>query len=235
MAIVNFNHYSACKRRNTEAILFLPTAEFDYQREGKETQKPWKVLWLLHGGGGDQTDFIRLSSVCRYAKEHRIAVVMPAGENFVTTDFEYVTEELPRLVRSVFPISDKAEDNMIGGLSFGGDCAMRAAMTFPERYRAALIMSAAGTEHRGSVEDAKLLFDVFGLAEELKQKERIPKLIFATGDGDRGFPYYTPVIDRLEAAGVPVSRHFVPGDGHSWGFWDDTVKLALDELFELDQ
>lgn len=194
----------------------------------------YQTLWLLHGGGGDENDFVSFSNIVRYADTHRIAVVMPAGENFCLNDYEYVIDELPKTLRVLFPLSDKREDNFIGGLSHGGDAAMRACFEHPDRYAAGLIMSAAGTEHRGPVENAALLFDVYGLAEKhVKAGMEMPKLIFATGSGDRGFPYYTPVIDKVESIGIPVTRHYVENDGHSWDFWDNTLRFALQDLLPI--
>ena len=149
-------------------------------------------------------------------------------------DYDYVTEELPGLLRVLFPLSGNREDNFIGGLSHGGDGALRACLEHSDRYAAGLIISAAGTDHRGEMDQAALRFDVFGLASQLVDRGgQPPKLIFATGSGDRGFPYYTPVIDRLETVGLPVIRHYVDGDGHSWNFWDDTLRLTLRELLPI--
>ena len=58
-------------------------------------------------------------------------------------------------------------------------------------------------------------------------------LIFATGSGDRGMKYYVPVIDRVEKMGVPVTRYYVENDGHSWDFWDSTVRKALNEMLPI--
>lgn len=89
-------------------------------------------------------------------------------------------------------------------------------------------MSAAGTDHKGSIAEAALRFDVWGAAKRLLEcGDKIPQLIFATGTGDRGFPYYTPIIDRLTEMGLPVKKHYVDGDGHSWDFWDETLRRAV--------
>lgn len=47
--------------------------------------------------------------------------------------------------------------------------------------------------------------------------------------GDRGFPYYTPIIDRLVEMGLPIRKHYVEADGHSWEFWDETLRDAVDK------
>ena len=237
MALIRMNHFSRAKGCQCNVTVLLPTDGMKEQRSGVSAEVPgmrYQVLWLLHGGGGDDTDFINYSNIVRYADAHKIAVVMPAGSSFYDTDFEYITQELPRTLRILFPLSEKREDNVIGGLSHGGDAAMKACFVYPERYAAGLIMSAAGTDHRGALEEAALRFDVFGsAAHNLETGVEMPKLIFATGDGDRGFPYYTPIIDRIEAMGIPVTRHYVEGDGHSWDFWDNTLRLALQELLPI--
>ena len=237
MALIRLNHFSKCKGRQTNVTVFLPTDGMQEHRNGTTIQVPgmkYQVLWLLHGGGGDESDFVNYSNIVRWADEHKIAVVMPAGDSFYDTDYAYITEELPGFLRVVLPLSESREDNFIGGLSHGGDGALRACLEYPDRYAAGLIMSAAGTDHRGDLDKAALRFDVFGLAGQLAERgSEAPRLIFATGSGDRGFPYYTPVIDRLDAMGLPVTRHYVDGDGHSWDFWDNTLRLALRELLPI--
>lgn len=231
------NHLSFCKGKQTNVTVILPTKGMEDKRRGfgyEMRGMQYQTLWLLHGGGGDDSDFVNFSNIVRYAEEHRIAVVMPSGTQFYGTDYEYITKELPETLRLLFPLSERREDNFIGGLSHGGDAAMKAAMEYPDRYQAALIMSAAGTDHKGSVQAAKLRFDVWGNAEKiLAASEPAPELIFATGSGDRGFPYYQPIIDKLDTMGLHVKRHYVEGDGHSWDFWDSTLHLALDTLLPI--
>ena len=233
MALIRMNHLSFCKGNQTEVTVILPTSNMEDKRAGVGLEIPgmkYQTLWLLHGGGGDNTDFVNYSNIVRYAEAHRLAVVMPAGKQFFSADYAYITEELPQMLRCLFPLSGKREDNFICGLSHGGDAAMKAIIEYPDRYAAAIIMSAAGTDHKGPVEDAALRFDVWGSAQRiLSSGGPMPELIFATGTGDRGFPYYTPIIDRLDAMGLNVKRHYVDNDGHSWDFWDNTIRTAIEK------
>lgn len=232
MALIRMNHLSFCKGNQTEVTVILPTRNMNDKRGNVAIETPgmkYQTLWLLHGGGGDNTDFVNFSNIVRYAEEHRLAVVMPAGKQFYGTDYEYITEELPEVLHCLFPLSTKRKDTFICGLSHGGDGAMRAILEHPDRYAAAIIMSAAGTDHKGLVEDAALRFDVWGNAQRIiDSREPMPELIFATGTGDRGFPYYTPIIDRLDAMGLNVKRHYVDDNGHSWDFWDATIRTAIE-------
>ena len=237
MALLHINHLSMSRGTQRNLTVILPSDGMDEKHSGESFMKPgmkYQTLWLLHGGGGDDSDWVNFSNIVRYANEHKIAVVMPEGQNFFEDDYAYITEELPAFLRAILPLSDKREDNFIGGLSHGGDASMKACFEHPDLYAAGLIMSAAGTDHKGPVEEAALRFDVFGCAEKLLQPGvEIPKLIFGTGSGDRGFPYYVRVIDKLDSMGIPLTRYYIENEGHSWDFWDSTVRKALNEMLPI--
>ena len=137
MALIRMNHLSFCKGNQTEVTVILPTSNMEDKRAGVGIEIPgmkYQTLWLLHGGGGDNTDFVNYSNIVRFAEAHRLAVVMPAGKQFFSADYAYITEELPQMLRCLFPLSGKREDNFICGLSHGGDAAMKAIMEYPDRY-----------------------------------------------------------------------------------------------------
>lgn len=154
MAILRMNFLSRALRMNTNITVILPTINADYQMAGfEETYIPgmkFQVLYLLHGGSGDDSDYVNFTNITRYAEQHKLAIVMPSAGNSCYTDYEdgtkyytYIAEELPRLCETLFPISTKREDTFIGGLSMGSHGAMKAAMNHPERYAAVLLMSGA--------------------------------------------------------------------------------------------
>ncbi len=239
MALITFNYRSTILRGATTVSIVLPTDGF---KEGAPSVYvpgvKFQTLWLLHGGMGDNNDFMNYSSILRYAENARTAVVMPScpGRFFEEPYYSFVTEELPKVLRTLFPLSPSREDNFIGGLSHGGDCSLKAVLEHPDRYGAALVMSAAGTTHSHDPKETnfKLHFDVYGLAEKnLASGQPLPHLFFATGSGDRGFPAYVPVIDRLDEMGYPLTRLYEEGDGHSWPFWDRMVAAALDHMLPL--
>lgn len=235
MAVMRISLNSSVLKRKNDITVFLPIDLTEDYRKHVDLFKSgvkFQVLWLLHGGWGDDTDFRDYSNVLRYAAEHHLALIMPGGVDFYKSPYyEYVTEELPRQLCAMLPLSAEREDNFICGLSFGGDCALRTCLEHPDRYAAGLVMSAAGTDHHDKV---SMRFDAFAMAQQLLDSgAEVPRLIFATGSGDRGFPFYVSVIDDLEKLGLPLQRHYVDGDGHSWDFWDATVKTAMEQWFPL--
>jgi putative tributyrin esterase len=108
----------------------------------------FQTLYLLHGGAGDDSDYVNFTNIVRYADENRIAVVMPCDYNYFYTDdpkgpryWKYVSEELMEVCQALFPLSDKSEDNFVAGLSMGGGGAMKMGLVNCERFAAVLCMS----------------------------------------------------------------------------------------------
>ncbi len=106
---------------HTNVYILLP---YDSSKEIKS----YPVLYLLHGGGGNAQDWIRYTSIERYADENEIAVVMPeVGGNSFYGDmvhgykyYTYLTEELPMVMNCFLPISNEQKDRFVAGLSMGG-------------------------------------------------------------------------------------------------------------------
>ena len=128
--------------------IILPEVAKSASESGAPEGK-FKTLYLLHGLSGDHKSWMRFTSIERYAAKHKIAVVMPAVQRSWYTDTEYdmkyftfITDELPTVFRSYFSgASDKRCDNLIGGLSMGGYGAMKAALTFPEKYAGVIALA----------------------------------------------------------------------------------------------
>ena len=246
---------------HTKVTVVLPTG-----RPGaveKQEKCLYQVLWLLHGGSDDSNDFILNTNIARYAEDHQIAVVIPEDNNAFYTDgyipnngryFSYVTEELVRMCRSIFPFSDKREDNFVGGNSMGSGGAMKCAMLHPELYSAALIMSGSGIRmHRAedkwvaeffekvingedvsdypSVEDPKkdvqMAIPIYNILKD--GKSDLPKLFLTCGGDDFLIDNVRPALKFYEKMGMPFFYEEVPGYKHEWDFWDLSLRKALNE------
>lgn len=153
MSVLTYNFESHYLKNNHEIAVILP----DKPRELSCSQfyqsgKKYKVLWLLHGTFGDQTDWIRKTNIERYACQRELAVVMPPAlnSNYSNWDrcmmgysmYDYLTEELMPMVYGWLPVSSKREDNFIAGLSMGGRGTIKYAVNRPELFAAAAVLSA---------------------------------------------------------------------------------------------
>jgi putative tributyrin esterase len=154
MAVIKMNFLSQTLGMQTNVTICLPSFSFADIMKGREDVyvpgMKYQTMWLLHGGSGDDSDYVNFTNIVRYADNHKLAVVMPCDYNASYTDdpdgakyFSYVVDELPKLCRAFFPLSDKREDNIVAGLSMGSHGAMKCAVVRPEQYCAALMMSGA--------------------------------------------------------------------------------------------
>lgn len=218
----------------------------------------FQTLYLLHGYSGDHTNWMRRTSIERYADENRIAVVMPAADNSFYTDmasgkkyYTYISEEIPRKARELFPLSHEREDNFIAGLSMGGYGAFKIALRNPEKFAAAASISGAldvanlVNDPTHASPDRRLEFinifgdltkiknsenDLFYLAQNLKNSNTdIPKLYQACGTED--FLYEQNIKFKNFAKDIGLDLVYEEGPGeHTWAFWDKYIQNVLNFL-----
>jgi S-formylglutathione hydrolase FrmB len=229
---------------NTTVNLLIP--------QDVKVGEKFKVLYLLHGYIGDHTDWTRYTSIERYAWEYRYAIVMPAVNNSYYMDtasglkyFTYITKELPQFITTMFPVSDKKEDTFIAGLSMGGYGALKAALTYPERYqKAASLSGALNIDHIAdlAVEDPKNVWfrSVFGnkptqnTSNDLKYLIRLhkrhnvqlPNLYLVCGTED--FLYQDHVQFHQFLVDEKIDHIYLDAPGvHDWAFWDEHIQKIL--------
>jgi S-formylglutathione hydrolase FrmB len=114
-------------------------------------ERPLRTLYLLHGIGGDETQWLFRSRIVSVAEAHGVAVVMPAGGHSFYVDRpsafewvgEYIGRELVAHSRSLFPLSTAREDTWIGGLSMGGYGAIRNGLKYHDTFGAVAALSSA--------------------------------------------------------------------------------------------
>ena len=152
MAVFHVNFQSETLGRTVPLCVILPTDKLNFGVAPKKREdKPFKTLYLLHGIVGNHIDWLYGTRIQRYAEEHDLAVVMPAGENSMYVDqpwnvtmySKYIGEELVEFTRKSFPLSRKREDTYIGGLSMGGFGAMHNGLKYHETFGAIISLSGA--------------------------------------------------------------------------------------------
>ncbi|NLM76686.1 MAG: esterase family protein [Ruminococcaceae bacterium] len=214
---------------------------------------PLPVLYLLHGLSDDHTIWMRRTSLERYAATRRLAIVMPAVHRSFYTDMKhgyrywtFISEELPRVVRHFFHISQRREDTFAAGLSMGGYGALKLGLRLPDRYAAVASLSGAvdlASLHEKSdaerVAESRLIFgsmeefkdstdDLFALAAQTAASgKNKPAIFMACGTDDFLWEDNLRFRPYLEQLGYKVSWHQKDGIGHEWGYWDETIRQVL--------
>jgi len=218
---------------------------------GMESQRgrgKFPTLYLLHGASDDHTAWSRRTSIERYVASLGLAVVMPNVHRSYYTNmaegydyWEYISEEIPDLARSFFPLSDRREENFVAGLSMGGYGAFKLACLCPEKFCAAASLSGAleiGWMKEARPEEARRVFgdldpsgnsphEPIRMLEELCASDRPkPKLFQCCGtedflyDGNRNF--------KKVAEGKELDYTYLERPGsHCWDFWDEAIQDVL--------
>lgn len=255
MAFFDFSLHSKALGGQTGVSLIVPIYENNEDRI--EAGERFQTLWLLHGGGGDHTDYVRKTSIERLAIKHKLAVVMPEVGNSFYTDipngaqyYTYVSQELPALLRKHFPLSDLREDNFIAGLSMGGFGASKIGFNNMDNYSAVALMSTGpmgphqlaetlsgdGRNKRfdaifGSLESVPgSMNDIWYVLKEAKKNgSSLPAIYDCCGTEDFTYGRFCEFRKVAEEIGLEVT--FAEGPGaHTWDFWDEYLPKIIDWL-----
>ena len=264
MPVMRLNFISKELGMATNVTAIMPGFDqnFDVGRSVSEIYEPerkFPVLWLLHGGSGDDADYLNWTNIARYAVEYDCAVICPANYNAAYSDFprgakyyKYITEELREFIFSRFPhLSDKREDNFIGGLSMGSGGAMKIAMDKPEQYSYAPIMSGGippkGVMHSGhSAFRERIIAAGWPMPKQPRDIARPDSEAIAKRNVEEGKPLPTFILCCGEADNIAYTSHMnarkvlpemgyktinfsLPGYNHEWDFWEICFRHAFAE------
>jgi putative tributyrin esterase len=255
MALFHSHFFSETLGFQTSATVCIPQAtgntQIGVKTAAERSFRP--CLWLLHGLSDDHTVWTRRTSIERYAEAAGIAVVMPNVHRSFYTNmasggayWDFLHEELPRLMRSFFPLSPEKRDNAVAGLSMGGYGAFKWALRQPGAFQAAAslsgVMDISARYHQMRAEDPdalrrltlNLVFgdrdpkgsddDLFALAKDAGPAS--PSLLQICGTEDFLYPENVRFRDHAAKCGLPFEYREGPGD-HEWGFWDREIQTVL--------
>jgi S-formylglutathione hydrolase FrmB len=215
----------------------------------------YPVLWLLHGLSDDHTIWMRRTAIERYVAGLGLAVVMPNTHRGFYRDMHegpaygtFFNEELPRVARSLFPLSEQRAHNYIAGLSMGGYGAFILALEQPARYAAAASLSGVLDMARRIIEpemttvlegERQRIFgpdlhavkdgpnDPLALAERHAQAGTdLPAFFACCGTEDFLIEHNRSLRERFAELGIPLTYEEAPGE-HNWAFWDHWIQRVL--------
>lgn len=254
MALIHCDFFSEILGICTSMYVILPqTTKAQIGMEGTVKKEKNPTLYLLHGLSDDHTIWLRRTSIERYVSPLGLAVVMPNVHRSFYTDMDigyrywtFVSEELPEIARSFFPLSDAREDNFVAGLSMGGYGAFKMALRCPEKFAAAASLSGAVdiADRVAGVQDVILkkefrnIFgdesrvagsenDLFYLAKKVADSDGPkPRLYQCCGTED--FLYGDNVRFKEFVKTLPLDLTYQEGPGtHEWGYWDQQIQKVL--------
>ncbi len=261
MAFLQVNMMSESLMRTVNVNVILPADKLSFPGMPAQDPRPFKTLYLLHGVFGSQYDWVNGTNIQRWAEEKNLAVVMPAGENRFYVDQlgahalygQFIGEELPRLTRKMFPLSDRREDTFLAGLSMGGYGALRNGLKYAENFGCVAGLSVAniveGIEKRTNespffLESRSFAESFFGdlnkvrnsdkdikwLARKIQEEEKSrPRIFIACGTEDSLLEKNRDLRDTFANLGFDVTYREESG-GHEWDFWNRQIHRVLEWL-----
>ena len=220
----------------------------------KAVQYP--VLWLCHGGSGNENAWLYYSTVASLVDKEQIAMVIVNADNSCFVDMamgpayqSYLGKELPHLLPLIFPeLSTKREENMVCGLSNGGYGCFLLGMTYPENFGYIGAFSAGDKADasyipakEGEVTQRIRMFgsdDINGTVYSMREMAKeisesagpFPKVYHACGSEDPWLNLNLKVkqcMEELDCEKFEYKYDQIENIGHEWAFWDEEVRRFL--------
>jgi len=253
MALIQCRFFSEVLGLSTSMTVILPQpAKAQIGMGGSDTSGPFPVLYLLHGLSDDDSIWLRRTSIERYVSELGLAVIMPQVDVSFYTDmaagkryWTFISEELPYICRSFFPLSHRREDTFVAGLSMGGYGAFKLALRKPDTFAAAASLSGALDvsvnridEIRRSIDNQSLYRQIFGndgphgtendlfALLEAVNPSSAPRLFQCCGTEDFLYEQNIRFRDACREAGFDLTYEEGPGS-HDWAYWDARIQDVL--------
>lgn len=224
-----------------------------YSDGDKFRSKKFPVLWLLHGGFGCSSDWLRYTEIERVAEQNELFVVCISAGNSAFADMEegnhystLLNGYIWDLIHEMFPLaSDKREDNYICGFSMGGYGALRNGLANPDKY--SVIGSFAGSVsmvqqyvnggwcpgYAGRVFGNNLIGstnDTWYMAKKLMDEGKAPKIYLCCGTrDDNHYACNIEYRDYLKELGYELIWN-EEDCGHEWKFCNHQLEKFVQFL-----
>ena len=232
MALIQMEFMSNSIQHYTSMNVLLPVDQWDCTEIG-----PFPTLYLLHGWGGNYSDWVCNSRIAVWAQRRGIAVVMPSGDNSFYLNYpereeyyeKFIGEELIALTRKAFPLSDKREDTWIAGLSMGGGGAIRCGLRYGQVFSKAAGLSSGITMGESAQKRGHGADTVQALQDALAAGDSLTDLFMTIGTEDSLLQNNREFHEILKKQGIEHIYEEHSG-GHTWEYWDGHLPEVLDWL-----
>lgn len=217
-------------------------------------ERRYPVVYLLHGYGGDYTEWQRVG-VEKEAAGLPVIVVMPEGDkSFYVNHHEdpagrwedYIVQEVVAHVDSRYRTVPERASRAISGLSMGGYGALMVGMRHPDLFAAVASHSGAlavpGKATQGEIAErvAKVFgpegsgtrktYDLNSVAKGLPREKR-PAIYLDCGSRDFLLEWNRDFVRELSGARIDYEYRELPG-AHDHAYWKANVRYSLERQLE---
>ena len=222
--------HSDLMNTNVKYSIYLP--------ESYDGKKKYPVLYMLHGYGGNNNDWLQDNTgsiwagggtMPAYAREYaektgkELIIVAPdGGNNFYCDGFNggpkymsFFFQEFIPYIESTYAIKAEKKSRAIGGLSMGGYGSLYYGTLHPEMFCYVYACSAAINVGVSAPDPAQLIAQTVS-AGDIKD---LPGFTLEIGTEDTTVGSNDPFIKTLAGYGIPYEYITRPG-AHDWPFWN---------------
>ncbi len=209
-----------------------------YLPESYDGTKKYPVLYMLHGYGGNNNDWLQDNTgsiwagggtMPAYAREYaektgkELIIVAPdGGNNFYCDGFNggpkymsFFFQEFIPYIESTYAIKAEKKSRAIGGLSMGGYGSLYYGSLHPEMFCYVYACSAAINVGVSAPDPAQLIAQ----AVSAGKIDELPGFTLEIGTEDTTVGSNDPFINMLSGYGIPYEYITRPG-AHDWPFWN---------------
>jgi len=227
----------------------------------------FQTVYLMHGGGDDDSLTYRYTNAELCAQRNKVMLVTPniansfgANTRYGVPYMTFITEELPAVIQTLFASSEKREDNFIMGYAMGGNVALAAAITRPDRYFACMDISGgigmtmdvnvlkneldgdhfkdffplygATFGNSKSVDGSE--FDLASVAKANRGRN-LPDCRFILACGSKEFIRERVENDVSVLRKMDFNVQYICAEGydHDFKMWNDYIEIGLDRILPL--
>ena len=209
-----------------------------YLPENYDGTKKYPVLYMLHGYGGNNNDWLQDNTgsiwsgggtMPAYAREYAeqtgkdlIIVAPDGGNNFYCDGFNggpkymsFFFQEFIPYIESTYAIKAEKKSRAIGGLSMGGYGSLYYGTLHPEMFCYVYACSAAINVGVSAPDPAELIAQTVSAGK----LDELPGFTLEIGTEDTTVGSNDPFINTLAGYGIPYEYITRPGS-HDWPFWN---------------
>lgn len=248
--------------RTVSLTVIIPFESYGIPEVEAAKPEKFRTLYLLHGFGGNESDWMDYTNLRALSEENNLAIVLPSAENSFYENWggigasysDFVGKELVDFTRRAFPLSEKREDTFIGGLSMGGFGALRLGCLYHETFGkifsfsgAFIVDDIAGQKpgYRDMIADYEYYVRAFGNLDHVKNTEKDP--LFCVDEAVRAgrIPaFYQAVgtedflLEENRSMHEELLKRNIPVSyheskgTHNWTFWNEYLPKALGWLLD---